>query len=95
MEENELWVRDPVECIRELVGNPAFRDYLAYDCQQVFTDKEGERRRYDEMWTGEWWWKTQVSYSITQTVKNPLLRTALIAAQVTERCCSCPRNSRV
>ena len=33
---------------------------MAYDCQQVFTDKEGETRRYDEMWMGEWWWKTQV-----------------------------------
>jgi len=48
-EEHELWVRDPVECIRELMGNPAFRDYLAYDCQQVFVDKEGDMRRYDEM----------------------------------------------
>ena len=59
-EENELWVRDPIECIRELIGNPAFRDHMAYVCQQVFTDKEGKTRRYDEMWTGEWWWKTQV-----------------------------------
>ena len=46
------------------MGNPAFRDYLAYDCQQVFADKEGDTRQYDEMWTGEWWWKTQVSHSI-------------------------------
>ena len=71
-EENKLWVRDPVECIRELMGNPAFCDYLAYDCQQVFADKEGDTRRYDEMWMGEWWWKTQVSRLITQTVKNPI-----------------------
>ena len=61
-EDNELWIRDPVECIRELIGNPAFRDYVAYGCQQVFVDKEGTTRRYDEMWTGEWWWKTQVSH---------------------------------
>ena len=26
---------------------------MAYDCQQVFTDKEGETRRYNEMWMGE------------------------------------------
>ena len=24
-------------------------------------DKEGKTRRYDEMWTGKWWWETQVS----------------------------------
>ncbi|KAL0069193.1 hypothetical protein AAF712_003881 [Marasmius tenuissimus] len=27
-EELELWMRDPVECIRELIGNPAFRDKI-------------------------------------------------------------------
>ena len=71
-EEYELWVHDPVECIRELMGNPVFRDYLAYDCQQVFADKEGDTQRYNEMWMGEWWWKTQVSHSISRTVKNPI-----------------------
>jgi hypothetical protein len=60
-EEVELWARDPVECIRELIGNVALRDHIAYICQQVFTDRNGETRRYDEMWTGEWWWKIQAS----------------------------------
>ena len=31
-EDNELWIRDPVECIRELIWNPAFRDHVAYGC---------------------------------------------------------------
>ena len=61
IEDNELWVRDPVDCIRELIGNPAFRDHMAYACQKVFADKEGKNRIFDEMWTGDWWWKTQVS----------------------------------
>ncbi|KDQ52229.1 hypothetical protein JAAARDRAFT_198407 [Jaapia argillacea MUCL 33604] len=29
-EEVELWRRDPVECIQELIGNPMFCDHLAY-----------------------------------------------------------------
>ena len=62
-EETELWVRDPVICIQQLIGNVAFHDHIAYICQQVFADKEGNTRRYDEMWTGKWWWKTQVSQS--------------------------------
>ncbi|KAG1764087.1 hypothetical protein EV702DRAFT_1189752 [Suillus placidus] len=27
-EDVELWVRDPVECIKELIGNPLFRDHM-------------------------------------------------------------------
>ena len=29
-EKLELWRRDPVECVRELLGNPALKDYLKY-----------------------------------------------------------------
>jgi Plavaka transposase len=28
--EVELWRRDPVECVRELIGNPAFREVISY-----------------------------------------------------------------
>src|SRR5882762_5818970 len=42
------------------VGNPAFREHISYSCQKVFADKEGKNRIFDEMWTGDWWWKTQV-----------------------------------
>ena len=26
----ELWKRDPVECVKELVGDPAFKDLMSY-----------------------------------------------------------------
>lgn len=26
----DLWRRDPVECVRELIGNPAFREVMSY-----------------------------------------------------------------
>jgi hypothetical protein len=32
--------------------------------ERVYHDKEGKIRVYDEMWTGDWWWDTQVRYSI-------------------------------
>ncbi|KAF8193586.1 hypothetical protein K438DRAFT_1538848, partial [Mycena galopus ATCC 62051] len=35
-EDLELWKRDPVECIKELIGNPAFRDYMAYVPERVY-----------------------------------------------------------
>jgi hypothetical protein len=60
-EELELWMRDPVACIRELMGNPAFDGSMAYAPEKVYTDPEGRTRRYDEMWTADWWWDMQVS----------------------------------
>ncbi|KAI6006884.1 hypothetical protein EDD15DRAFT_2383857 [Pisolithus albus] len=59
--EMELWVCNPVTCIRELIGNPAFNGNIAYAPEKVYTDCHGTTRWYDEMWTGDWWWETQVS----------------------------------
>lgn len=56
----ELWSRNPVECVRELIGNPAFRDMMAYAPERVYLDEEGKERVIDEMWTADWWWRTQV-----------------------------------
>ena len=57
----ELWRRDPVECVEELIGNPAFREMMAYVLECAYADPKGENQIYNEMWTGEWWWETQVS----------------------------------
>ncbi|KAJ7815249.1 hypothetical protein B0H14DRAFT_3090027 [Mycena olivaceomarginata] len=60
VEELELWRRDPVECIKELMGNPAFKDFLAYAPEEVCVDSAGLKGRvFDEAWTAEWWWKIQ------------------------------------
>jgi Plavaka transposase len=59
-EQVELWHRDPVECVKALVGNPAFKDFISYVPERVYTDDEGKVRVFDEMWTGNWWWETQV-----------------------------------
>ena len=58
----QLWKRDPVECIKELIGNPGFRNHLRYSPQRAYEDENGETRIFDEMWTGDWWWNMQVSY---------------------------------
>lgn len=60
----ELWRRDPVECIRELIGNPAFRDTMRFAPERLYADEEGNVRVFEEMWTGDWWWKTQVRHSV-------------------------------
>ncbi|KAJ6545618.1 hypothetical protein B0H19DRAFT_955127 [Mycena capillaripes] len=58
-EEVEFWKRDPIECIRELMGNAAFREKMRYAPQRVYRDAAGTRREFNEMWTGEWWWNLQ------------------------------------
>ena len=58
----EVWYRDPLECIRELLGNPRFAHVLAYSPEQVFCDPEGRVRRIDEMHTADWWGQLQVRH---------------------------------
>ncbi|KAI9569609.1 hypothetical protein HD554DRAFT_2019877 [Boletus coccyginus] len=40
-EELELWMRDPIACIRELIDNPTFDDSMAYAPKKVYMDQEG------------------------------------------------------
>ena len=54
-------MRDPIDCIRELIGNPMFRDVMRYAPERVYVDEEGTDRLYDNMWTGNWWWDLQVN----------------------------------
>lgn len=53
VEELDLWRRDPLECIRELIGNPAYHGKISYAPEKVYRDKEGNIRVYDETWTGD------------------------------------------
>lgn len=71
-EELELWMRNPVECIKELMSNPAFRDHMAYAPERVYSSPEGneESRIFDEMWTAEWWWKLQVIVKCLLTLRS-------------------------
>lgn len=63
-EEMELWRRDPIECVKELLGNPAFKNFMSYVPERVFSDKEGTNRVLDETWTADWWWNTQVRIGV-------------------------------
>jgi len=61
MEQLELWYRDPVEVVRELLGNPIFQQVMRYAPERVFCDSEGTDGVVNEMWTAAWWWEMQVS----------------------------------
>ncbi|KAG8909122.1 hypothetical protein FRC02_007985, partial [Tulasnella sp. 418] len=57
-EDIELWYRDPLELIREIMGNAALAEEMRYEPVKVFNKSRSERY-YDEMWTADWWWLTQ------------------------------------
>ena len=60
VEELEIFYRDPVECVHELLSNPAFPSALHYAPVQVYEDATCTEQIFNEMWTGQWWWDTQV-----------------------------------
>lgn len=59
-EDLELWRRNPVECIKELMENPAFKNQQCYEPYKMFKNQNYTNREYNEMWCGDWWWNTQV-----------------------------------
>ena len=65
-EELEIWYRDPVECVKELLGNPMFREVLTYEPLRSWLDEGGTKEVVGEMSSARWWWELQVSVSNTK-----------------------------
>ncbi|QRV85193.1 hypothetical protein RhiJN_13211 [Ceratobasidium sp. AG-Ba] len=57
----ELWHRDILGVIRELVENDTYGKHLVFAPRTEWNDAEQTERKYDEMWTGDWWQKLQTS----------------------------------
>ncbi|KAJ6508168.1 hypothetical protein C8R45DRAFT_1050452 [Mycena sanguinolenta] len=66
----EMWCRDPVECVRELVGNPAFTKQCYEPCHIFKRCEDGtlSNREFNEMWTGDWWWEAQLLLPVGATL---------------------------
>ncbi|KAF8593929.1 hypothetical protein BDV93DRAFT_424315, partial [Ceratobasidium sp. AG-I] len=53
--------RDILKVVRELIGARRFRDCMQYAPERHWVSLDCDRRVYDEMWSGDWWWRMQVS----------------------------------
>jgi len=62
----DLYHRDVIECIRVLYEDPDFTQHLAFAPERHYTDEGKTARVYHEMYTGDWWWETQVCAAYTQ-----------------------------
>ncbi|KAH9893250.1 hypothetical protein C8Q73DRAFT_761055 [Cubamyces lactineus] len=69
----ELWKRDIVDCVRELMGNPLFRDAIRYAPERQYADAEGKTRIYGNAWTANWWWDIQLRLPEDATVAPVIL----------------------
>ena len=58
----DLWMRDALELIQELLKDPKLKDDLVYQPMHIYTDETWEERIYGEMWTGDWWSKNSVRF---------------------------------
>jgi hypothetical protein len=80
-EQCEVWWRDPVECVAELIGNPAFRHAMRYAPEKLYEDVQETIEVVNEMWTASWWWEIQVSgintmcdeFELMYTIRNDSL----------------------
>jgi len=52
-EDVKLWHRNPVECIKELMGNPAFKGKQCFTPQKVYKNVNRMNREYSKMWTAD------------------------------------------
>ena len=55
----ELWCQDPTDALKSLWGSPALLQFMKFAPEKQYADSEMEKRLYNEMNTGDWWWKKQ------------------------------------
>jgi hypothetical protein len=53
--------RNPVDVVKELIGNPQFKEFMRYAPELHWTSRRRKSRVYNEFWSGNWWWRMQVS----------------------------------
>ncbi|KAK0226864.1 hypothetical protein EDD85DRAFT_958654 [Armillaria nabsnona] len=77
----ELWKRDPVACIKELMQDPRFAKHMCYAPEKMYTDKGMKHQAFDEMATGKWWWAMQAHipclYDLLQDSNNGCIQKLL------------------
>ncbi|KAF8606951.1 hypothetical protein BDV93DRAFT_436496 [Ceratobasidium sp. AG-I] len=55
-----VYKRSVIDVIRDLIGNPRFKDAMRYAPERHWTSTKMDSRVYGEMWTGNWWWRRQL-----------------------------------
>jgi hypothetical protein len=59
-----LLYKDPIRAIQALLQKPSLGEHMEFAPRRSWADHDRNIRRYDEMSTGNWWWRTQVCRSM-------------------------------
>ncbi|KAF7293857.1 hypothetical protein HMN09_01181700 [Mycena chlorophos] len=68
VEEVEFWRRDALECIKDIMSNPAFDGHMHYAPARVYRDEAQTNREYGEFYTAERMWELQDLIPVGNTV---------------------------
>ncbi|KAG8766028.1 hypothetical protein FRC12_007131 [Ceratobasidium sp. 428] len=73
----DLWRRDSLEIVRELIGDPRFAKRMRYAPEMHYRiTPDGRRVKVrGEAWTGDWWWRTQDMLGGDATIASIVLAT--------------------
>ncbi|KAG8735173.1 hypothetical protein FRC10_010905 [Ceratobasidium sp. 414] len=55
----DLWKRDVVEIVEMLIRDRRFMRYMRFAPEKHWSSEDRVERIYNEMWSGEWWWRLQ------------------------------------
>ena len=58
--QHQIYYRNPIDVIKSLWSNPTYADQMVFSPQKLWTSSDKTSQLYNEMWTGDWWWKIQV-----------------------------------
>jgi len=63
-EKYDIYMRDIIECIKALYGDPEHSQYLFIVPERHYADHDKTIRLYHDMHTSQWWWSTQVCFLV-------------------------------
>ena len=62
--QHQIYYQNPIDVIKSLWSNPTYANQMVFAPQKVWISSDKTSRLYNEMWTGDWWWKIQVLFLI-------------------------------
>lgn len=57
----DVYFRNVLACVRALYSDESFAPYLVFAPERHYTNNDRTNRLYHDVYTGKWWWTTQVS----------------------------------
>ena len=86
----DLYWRDPLEVIGDLLADPSFADVVTFTPERRYTTASRRSRLFNEMHTGEWWWRMQVGALTCGARKDSLFH---VVDTPPRRCHCCTSHS--